>query len=387
MAIAREVPAYARALEGEFGQAVRVGVEVALNRFLDLLADARSRRGARRPHLRRARARRVPGGPQPRRAARRLPRRRPRWRGGGSSRPASPAAWSPTRSTRSAARSSPTSTSSPPSRPRATRRSRPPRPASTSAAAGGSCGCSPRTRPPGRRPIRTAATAARWRLPRGGVAALVAATAGEGEPGEAQLDSIAARLARRLGEGAIGAEADGAALVFVPDPDAPARRRRIERAIEDEPTVLGPTVDWPRAAASARRAGDAHRLAVAGRLGRHRRARRRRRPSRAAPARRRSRRRRRPRRAPGSRRSASSPTARARGSPRRSPRGSTAPARSRPSRPRSDVHPADRPLPRAPAARAVRGAARGSRREVRARPRVTSGMTARCYSYARCACS
>ena len=38
-AIAREVPAYARALEGEFGQAVRVGVEIALNRFLDLLAD------------------------------------------------------------------------------------------------------------------------------------------------------------------------------------------------------------------------------------------------------------------------------------------------------------------------------------------------------------
>ncbi len=120
--------------------------------------------------------------------------------------------------------------------------------------------------PAGQEAIRTAATAARWRLPRGGVAALVAATAGEGAPGEAHLDSIAARLARRLGEGAIGAEADGAALVFVPDPDAPARRRRIERALEDEPTVLGPTVDWPRAAGSARRAGDTHRLAAAGRL-------------------------------------------------------------------------------------------------------------------------
>ena len=37
-AIAREVPDYARAMEGEFGQVVRLGVEVALNRFVDLLA-------------------------------------------------------------------------------------------------------------------------------------------------------------------------------------------------------------------------------------------------------------------------------------------------------------------------------------------------------------
>ena len=38
-AIAREVPGYSRALEGEFGQIVRLGVEVAFNRFVDLLAD------------------------------------------------------------------------------------------------------------------------------------------------------------------------------------------------------------------------------------------------------------------------------------------------------------------------------------------------------------
>jgi len=38
-AIAREVPGYARAMEGEFGQVLRLGVEVALNRFVDLLAD------------------------------------------------------------------------------------------------------------------------------------------------------------------------------------------------------------------------------------------------------------------------------------------------------------------------------------------------------------
>src|SRR5215213_4520555 len=38
-AIAREVPGYSRALEGEFGQIVRRGVEVAFNRFVDLIAD------------------------------------------------------------------------------------------------------------------------------------------------------------------------------------------------------------------------------------------------------------------------------------------------------------------------------------------------------------
>src|SRR5919206_2936790 len=38
-AIAEEVPGYARAMEGSFGQAVRVGVEVAFNRFVDLLVD------------------------------------------------------------------------------------------------------------------------------------------------------------------------------------------------------------------------------------------------------------------------------------------------------------------------------------------------------------
>src|SRR5918999_136656 len=38
-AIALEVPGYARAMEGTFGQMVRLGVEVALGRFVDMLAD------------------------------------------------------------------------------------------------------------------------------------------------------------------------------------------------------------------------------------------------------------------------------------------------------------------------------------------------------------
>src|SRR4051812_25571317 len=38
-AIAVEVPEYARAMEGEFGRMVRLGVEIAFNRFVDLVAQ------------------------------------------------------------------------------------------------------------------------------------------------------------------------------------------------------------------------------------------------------------------------------------------------------------------------------------------------------------
>src|SRR5438045_3622409 len=38
-AIAEEVPDYARAMEGDFGRAVRRGVEIAFDRFLQLVAD------------------------------------------------------------------------------------------------------------------------------------------------------------------------------------------------------------------------------------------------------------------------------------------------------------------------------------------------------------
>ena len=153
---------------------------------------------------------------------------------------------------------------------------------------------------------------------------------------DAPLDAIAARFARRLGEGAIGAEAAGAAIVFVPDPDAPGRRRRLDAAAEEHPAALGPTVDWTRAPRRRRaRAIAAHRLAVAAAPG----------GGRALgcvaddhlatlllaadpaspPTW--------PRR--GSRRSPTWPRARARGCARRSPPGSTGPARCRPSPPRS----------------------------------------------------
>src|SRR3954452_25340443 len=47
-AIAREVPDYARAMEGEFGQVVRVAIERALGRFIELIEDASSDDGLRR---------------------------------------------------------------------------------------------------------------------------------------------------------------------------------------------------------------------------------------------------------------------------------------------------------------------------------------------------
>src|SRR3954463_12522200 len=87
-AIAAEVPGYARPMEGRFGQVVRFGVEVALNRFVDLLAaEAADEASTRGPHvgprappagpLRAPRRRGVPGRALPRRAAGRLPRGRP----------------------------------------------------------------------------------------------------------------------------------------------------------------------------------------------------------------------------------------------------------------------------------------------------------------------
>src|SRR3954447_24102396 len=125
--------------------------------------------------------------------------------------------------------------------------------------------------------VRTAAQAAGWALPRE-VAALVAGDAertvardagppdGRPVPGEEIADATATRLARRLAGGAIGGSIGGVACVFVPDPDAPGRRRQLESILRDETAALGPTVPWPDASASLRRATRTFRLAGAGRL-------------------------------------------------------------------------------------------------------------------------
>jgi DNA-binding PucR family transcriptional regulator len=123
--------------------------------------------------------------------------------------------------------------------------------------------------------VRMAATAAGWALPRA-LAAVVAAEAdqpeglaaarGEAGPSEELLDGIAARLARRLGPGAVGAAVGGLAVVLMPDPDGPGRRKALAAALGEDLAALGPTVAWPEAAASLRRAEAAFRLAAQGRL-------------------------------------------------------------------------------------------------------------------------
>jgi hypothetical protein len=79
-------------------------------------------------------------------------------------------------------------------------------------------------------------------------------------------DAIAARLARRLGPGALGAAVGGLAVVLLPDPEGPGRRRALEVALDGELAAIGPAVPWTEAGASLRRAAAAFRLAAQGRL-------------------------------------------------------------------------------------------------------------------------
>jgi hypothetical protein len=113
--------------------------------------------------------------------------------------------------------------------------------------------------------VRTAAQSAGWTLPRL-MAAVVAAEAEEPERTD-EVDGVAARLARRLGPGAVGAEVGGLAVVMMPDPEGPGRRKALETAIEGRVAALGPSLPWAEAATSLRRAASAFRLAARGRLG------------------------------------------------------------------------------------------------------------------------
>jgi hypothetical protein len=123
--------------------------------------------------------------------------------------------------------------------------------------------------------VRNAAQAAGWALPRR-VAVVVAAeadqpaglAAAQDDSGSGQqvADAIAARLARRLGPGALGAAVGGLAVVLLPDPAGPGRRRTLEVALDGELAAIGPAVAWTEAGASLRRAAAAFRLAAQGRL-------------------------------------------------------------------------------------------------------------------------
>jgi len=264
-AIAVEVPDYARAMEGEFGRLVRLGVEIALNRFVDLLADPEPDTGERRRtyvDLGRGEfhaGRSLDALLAAYRVGARLAWRRFVEAGVAGSLPPDAIyslgeaifAYIDELSAESAEGYAEEQTAAAGESERRRRRL---------------VRLLAQDPPAGQEAVRTAAASAGWTLPRGGLAALVGATSGGDAPGEALLDSKAARLARRLGEGAIGAEASGAAIVFLPDPDAPGRRRRLEAALEGRAAALGPTVEWQYASASARRAIATQRLAEAGRL-------------------------------------------------------------------------------------------------------------------------
>jgi hypothetical protein len=283
-AIAVEVPDYARAMEGTFGQLVRHGVEVALNRFVDMVADPTA-------DVTRARDTYVNLGRGEFHSGRSLDALLAAYRVGAR------LAWRCFVEAGTSAGLQPDALYSLGEAIFAyideiSAESADGYAEEQSAAAGES---QRRRRrlvrllaqdpPPAQEAIRTAAQAAAWQLPRRVAVLVAAAGAAEsgapppddrgGEPlaGEEIVEAIATRLARRLGGGAVGGAAGGVACVFVPDPDAPGRRRQIVAELghgesDAAPAIigLGPTVPWNESADSLRRAAAAYRLAAEGRI-------------------------------------------------------------------------------------------------------------------------
>jgi hypothetical protein len=298
-AIALEVPDYARAMEGTFGQMVRHGVEVALSRFMDMIANPAA-------DVTRARDTYVNLGRGEFHAGRSLDALLAAYRVGAR------LAWRRFVEAGSTAGLAPDALYSLGEAMFAyideiSAESADGYAEEQSAAAGES---QRRRRrhvrllaqdpPPAQEAIRTAAQTAAWQLPRtlavlvvadsgvsGAAAQLpdgaaaetamgaapetaVGATRGEPVAGEEIVEAIATRLARRLGNAAVGGAAGGLGCVFVPDPDAPGRRRQIVAELDHEgaPEIvsLGPTVAWHDATASLRRAAAAFRLAAGGRI-------------------------------------------------------------------------------------------------------------------------
>src|SRR3954451_14599337 len=89
--------------------------------------------------------------------------------------------------------------------------------------------------------VRELAQQAGW--PRPATIAALVAREGDGD-----------RLAIRLGGNAIAAVEDGVALAFVPDPDGPGRAQQLRSALSETPAALGPPVPLERAAGSLTRA-------------------------------------------------------------------------------------------------------------------------------------
>ncbi len=261
-AIAVEVPDYARAMEGEFGQVVRLGVERALGRFVDLVeAPSGDDRSGRETYVNLGRGEMRAGRSLDALLAAYRVGARLAWRGfveagvaGGLSPDAIYAlgeaifAYIDELSAESAEGYAEEQSVAAGERQRLRRRLvrllvQEPAPEDET--------------------VRAAAAAAGWTPPRT-LAALVVA---EPTHDEAELDAVAARLARRAGEDAIGAGAGGVACVLVPDPDRPGRRRQLEAAAKGHTVALGPSVAPASAGVSVRRAAATAALQGAGLLG------------------------------------------------------------------------------------------------------------------------
>ena len=257
-AIAREVPDYERAMEGDFGQLVRMGVDVAFNRFVDLVVDPDAdAAGARETYVNLGRGEFQAGRSLDALLAAYRVGARLAWRrfvAAGTEGGLAPEAifaigeaifayideLSAESAEGYAEEQSAAAGESQRRRRRLVRLLVQEPPAAADA-------------------LRRAAQAAGWTLPRT-VAALVAAETQDAAAEEDAVDGVAARLARRLGAGAIGAAVEGAACVLLPDPDAPARRRQLEAALDGRRAALGPSGPWTAAPTSLRRARAAYRL-------------------------------------------------------------------------------------------------------------------------------
>jgi hypothetical protein len=106
--------------------------------------------------------------------------------------------------------------------------------------------------------VRDLARVAGWPRP----AVLAALVVGEATGEEPDAD----RLASRLGAGAIAVAEGALAVAWVPDPQAPGRRTQLESALDGAPAALGPAVALERAPFSLARARAAHALVLDGRV-------------------------------------------------------------------------------------------------------------------------
>lgn len=261
-AIAREVPGYRRAMEGKLGEVVRIGVEIALGRFVDLIEQPQRDDGRRRETY-------VKIGRGELHAGRDLETLLAAYRVGAR------LAWRRFVDTCVAAELAPeviyalgeaifeyidelsaesAEGYAAEQMAEAGQRRRLRRRLVTLLA---------QSPPPEEEVVRAAAAAAGWELPRT-LAAVVTAVPPEADAEFAE--GQAEQLARRLGQGALGAAVGQLACALVPDPDAPRRRRQIEAAVEGLTAVLGETEPWERAWISVGRAVAAQRLIAEGRL-------------------------------------------------------------------------------------------------------------------------